>query len=214
MDMTVLGRAAMLSVLGAMATGCLLKEESHTWYVDHTGAVTWMVTEKDVRSDAQAVVDRQAEESAYWQAVKSEMHPMARGLRLLGADGLRTRVVRGESPFTVVTDGRFTGLDELGRRILAHAGLSGSSMVSKPDGAWEWTMIARDPHASDNPGDRVDEGLAALLAGLDTLQVVLASGRFESAIGFDLSQDRRIASFRDDGVNSDEMTMRVGLRWR
>ena len=212
--MRILRRAAMLVTLSVLAAGCLLKEESHTWYIDQAGAVTWTVSEKDVRSDAQAMVDRYSEESSYWQAVKSEMHPMGRGLRLLGAEKLRTRVLRAEAPFTVVTEGRFSGLDELGRRLLAHAGLSGSSVVLSTNGTWEWTMTARDPHASDNSSERVDDGLMALLANLDRLQVVLVTGRFDSAAGFTLSQDQRIASIQSDSSNSQETTITLNLKWR
>lgn len=211
--MTILQRAAFLAILGTVASGCLLKDEVHTWYVDRTGGVVWVVAEKDVRSDAQAAVDRDEEEAAYWAAVRSEMHPMARGLRLLGAEAMRTRAVRAESPFTVLTEGRFTGLGELGQRLIVHAGLRGSSIVTRAEGSWEWTMTVRDPHATGDPVERVDDGVLALLAGLDQLQIVLVSGRFEEASGFTLSPDRRIASM-NESPQSDESIIRLMLRWR
>lgn len=212
--MRFLRRAAFLAILGMVASGCLLKDELHTWYVDRAGRVVWVVTEKDVRSDAQAAVDRDQEEAGYWAAVRSEMHPMARGLRLLGAETMRTRAVRAESPFTVVTEGHFTGLGELGQRLIVHAGLRGSSIVTRPDGMWEWTMTVRDPHATGDSMEHVDEGLASLLGGLDKLQIVLVSGRFEDATGFGLSSDRRIATLNEDPSSNDETTVTLMLKWR
>jgi hypothetical protein len=206
--------AAVLVILGALASGCLLKDELHTWYVDHTGAVAWVVIEKDVRSDAQAAFDREAEEVAYWTAVKSETHHMARGLRQLGAQAMRTRVLRAETPFTVVTEGRFAGLDQLGQRLIVHAGLSGVSIVRQHEGMWEWTLTASDPHATSGAGGDLDEGIAALVAGLDRLRVVLVSGRFEHAAGFELSQDRRIAILAEDPPASDTAMMTLTLRWK
>lgn len=212
--MRIFQRAAVLAILAILTSGCLLKDELHTWYVDRTGRVVWVVTEKDVRSDAPAAVDRDQEEAGYWAAVRSEMHPMARGLRLLGAEAMRTRAVRAESPFTVVTEGHFTGLGELGQRLIVHAGLRGSSVVTRADGMWAWTMTVRDPQATGDSMDHVDEGLASLLGGLDKLQIVQVSGRFEEAAGFSLSRDQRVASFNEDASNGDDTTIRLILRWR
>lgn len=212
--MKMLRHAALLLVLGTLTSGCLLKDELHTWYVDRTGAVLWVVIEKDVRSDAQAAADRDGEEATYWTSVKSETHHMARGLRLLGAEAMRTRAVRAESPFTVVTEGRFTGLGELGQRLIVHAGLTGSSIVTRADGMWEWTMTVRDPHATGDSMERVDDGLAALVAGLDKLQVVLVSGRFEEATGFGLSSDHRIATLKEDPSSNDESSVTLMLKWK
>ena len=212
--MKTLWQAALLLVLGTLASGCLLKDELHAWYVDRTGGVVWVVIEKDIRSDAQAAADRDGEEATYWASVKSETHHMARGLRLLGAEAMRTRVLRAESPFTVVTEGRFAGLGELGQRLIVHAGLTGSSIATRADGKWEWTMTVRDPHATGDSTERVDDGLAALVAGLDKLEIVLVSGRFEDATGFDLSSDRRIATLKEDSSGNDESTVTLMLRWK
>jgi hypothetical protein len=85
-------------VAALLAAGCLQKDVSETWYVDALGGVTWVVTEKDVRSDANALPDRQQEESSYWMAVQQERHPIATGFMELGGTKLRTVVLRGEAP--------------------------------------------------------------------------------------------------------------------
>ena len=85
----------------ALTSGCLQKDTTETWYLGPAGAVTWVVTESDVRSDAQAAADRQNEESTYRQAFERQEHPVARGFRELGLGDIRTTVLRGEAPFTV-----------------------------------------------------------------------------------------------------------------
>ena len=125
----------------------------------------------------------------------------------------RTDICFAESPFTVVTEGHFTGLVELGQRLIVHAGLRGSSVVTRADGMWEWTMTVRDPHATGDSIDDVDEGLASLLGGLDKLQIVLVSGRFEEAAGFSLSSDRRVASLKEE-PSTDDQLVTLMLTWK
>ena len=73
--------------------GCLQREVTETWYLDPSGAVTWSVIERDVRSDAQTALDRQNEEAAYWMAVQRDDHPVGRGMRLLDPVAIRTTAV-------------------------------------------------------------------------------------------------------------------------
>lgn len=208
-------RAAFAAVMTAavLSAGCLLKDVAETWYLDENGAVTWVVAEKDVRSDAQAPADRDEEERAYYQSVKQENHPAARAFRALGADKLRTRILRGELPFTVVTEGRFSGLDVLGQRVIIATGLAGSSVVTRDDNTFDWTFTVRDPHA-ESP--KADEDVTALMSDLDKLQVVLTKGHFDSGQLFTISKDRRVATFDESQLKDvDENTVVVlRLRWR
>ena len=202
-----------MTVLIPWISGCLIKDVGQTWYVDQEGAVTWVVIEKDVRSDAGASADRLGEEAAYYQAVMTEMHPVAQGFRAVGASRLRTRVLRAERPFTVVTEGRFSGLDVLGQGLIAAAALTGSSIVTRDAEAWEWTLTMRESQ-SDTSRD-VSEDVQALLTDFERLRVVLVAGRFDRAHGFTLSQDRRVASFSEDGMSdADADGLHVlRLRW-
>ena len=207
-------RAFAVVIAAALASGgCLLKDVSHTWYLDQAGAVTWVVMEKDVRSDAQAEADRWNEEETFYQDVLREVHPAARGFRALGAARLRTRILRSEVPFTVVTEGRFDSLEELGQRIISMSGLAGTSVLTRDGASRDWTFTIRDPHA-ESP--RPNEDVMALLGDLDTLQVVRVTGRFESAQLFELSADRRVAKLDKTQLNDvDENAMVVmKLRWR
>ena len=204
---------AGLAAAALLTSGCLLKDVTETWYIAEDGAVTWVVIEKDVRSDAQAAVDRQNEELGYYQAVQREDHPAARGFRALGAVKLRTRILRSELPYTVVTEGRFTGLDVIGQRLIATTGLAGTSVIVRDGTTWEWTFTVRDPHAPD-ANVKVDEDVTSLMNDLDKLEAVLAVGRFESAHGFDLSSDKRKATFDEDQLKDVDENSVVVLRLR
>ena len=99
-----------LTALVAMAlgaAGCLQRDIAETWYVDGNGAVTWVVSERNVRSDSQAALDRRTEEGEYWLAVQQDRHGMVEGFRELRAERIRTVVLRAESPYAIQTEGRF-----------------------------------------------------------------------------------------------------------
>lgn len=202
-----------LAVL-TIASGCLLKDTTQTWYLHPDGSVTWTVVEANVRSDARAAADRANEEATYWQSVRSGTHQMAEAFRTLGATTPRTRIVRAEVPFTVITDATFPALDDLGRRLITQTGLAGSSELVRDGAVWQWTITLRDPHARDNEPDP-ESGILALAESLDTLKIVLITGRFESAEGFTLSTDSRVAMFDEKTTKpvSESSTLVLRLRW-
>ena len=200
-----------------LCSGCLQKDVTETWYLEADGAVTWVVTESDVRSDAQAAADRENEEHNYQLAFQRQDHPIVRGLRELGFEDIRTLVLRGDVPFTVRTQARGLSIDALGLRIIQRSGLAGTSTLVRDGNFWVWSFTARDPHAQDMTAP-IDDDLSALLNGLDKLKVVLVSGRFDAAAGFTLSSDRRAAALIDpddhrepDGADQSVVTLR--LKW-
>jgi len=201
-----------LMAVAVAAGGCLQRDVTETWYVDANGAVTWVVNEQNVRSDSQSAADRRTEEGEFWLAVQQDRHGIAEGLRELRAERMRTVVLRAESPYTVQTEGRFTGLDILGQRLIAATGMTGSSVVQRRETTWEWTMTLRDPSALDAMGDP-SSGLQSLLDGIEHLRVVLVAGRFEAAEGFSLSNDRRVATFDlKEGRGNDQSQPAITLR--
>lgn len=211
---TALGACALAAIA---ASACLTKETTETWYVNPSGEVTVVMLEKDVRSDANTLADRRAEESQYWLAVQQERHPVAAGLQELGGDKLRTLVLRDEVPYTVQTDARFSGLDELGRRMIAAINVMGTSILTRDGDTWDWTLTIRDPSSPmsvSEPSDNVN----AVMADMDTLRVVLVAGRFEHAEGFDLSSDRRVATLQTEDkfthAQPEEPTVKLRLVWK
>lgn len=211
-----LGAVAAVALL---TSGCLLKDTEETWYLSQDGAVTWVVTETDVRSDAQAAADRENEETAYRLAVDRQDHPMARAFRALGLTDLQTVVLRRDVPLTVRTEARGLTIGELGLRLIQRSGLTGTSVLAREGDAWVWTLAARDPRAPDATASLdEDEDLEALLSDLDHLKVVLTNGRFQAAEGFTLSGDKRVATLVDpespaQQPGADDTTLTLKLRW-
>jgi len=196
------------------AAGCLQKEVTEVWYLEPGGQVTWVVTEQEVRSDAQAAIDRQSEEAEYRAAVEREDHPIARGLRLLEPLRLRTLAVRREAPFHVVTEAQYPSIELLGRRLIERSGWSGTSRLTREGGVSEWTLTLRDPHTAAE-ADRTSDDLDALIGDLDRLRVVLTAGRFEDATGFTLGPDARVATMvaGDADPAGNPQTLVLRLKW-
>ena len=200
-----------------LTSGCLQKDTTGTWYINPSGEVTWVVVEEDVRSDANTLADRQVEESQYWLAVQQARHPVAAGLQELGGAKLKTIVLRDEAPYSVRTEARFSGLDELGRRMIAAINVMGTSILTRDADTWDWTMTVRDPSSPmsvSEPSDNVN----AVMIDMDTLRVVLVAGRFEYAEGFELSSDRRVATLqtKDQPAHAEpeEPTVKLRLVWK
>jgi hypothetical protein len=198
----------------AVASGCLQKDVSQTWYLEGaTGTVTWSLLEDHVRSDARGARDRDDEERTYLLAVQRDDHTAARAFRQLGFLSPRTRILRDSVPFTVLTDAGSARIDVLGERIILHGGLAGTSVLTSHEGVQEWTMTIRDPQA--NGGPAVSDDIADLMGGLEQLVVVLSTGVFGEAEGFTVGGDRRTARLHlPDGDSSADAPIRLRLQWR
>jgi hypothetical protein len=206
-------RIGSVVVVALLSTACLIKDTRQTWYLEPDGSVVWVVDEKDVRSDARAEPDREQEEAQYWLSVQQEWHPIANGLRELSGQKPRVTVLRARAPFHVRTEGRFANLEVLGQRLIAAIGGTGTSLMRAENGVTEWTLTVRDPSAA---GTSVEpsEGVSELLGTLEHLTVFLIRGRFESAEGFVLSDDRRAASFDREHHQDDAPAVVLRLAWR
>jgi hypothetical protein len=181
----------LIPVLVLGASSCVLHETRHDWYLAPDGAVTWSVLEVGGRSDAAGAADRQKEETSYISDVKSGSSPIARGLTLVGAAGVRTTVLRGSAPFTVLTEGHFTDIATLGRGLLDPLGLVGTSVLERGQDTTTWTMTMRDPETGS---DADVDAVQALTADIDHLDIFLVDGHFTAAEHFTISPDGRMAT--------------------
>ncbi len=209
---------AVWSILFAVvASGCLRKEITSTWYLESDLSVVWSVLERDVRASEKSADDRRRAEAEFVAEARQHNQPVARGLRQLNPTSLRTTVLRDKPPFTVDTDATFPNLRLLGERILGRLGLTGYSSVDlTPDGyQWTWSI---DPHSTIFE-DGIDDDLTALFE-TEVIQIALAQGEFLETNHVQLSDDRRIATFPIgellnglDKKQNDEPTV-FSLRWK
>jgi hypothetical protein len=198
-----------------LTAGCLQRDIAETWYLAPDGAVAVVIQESNVRSDVDSQSARQTEEAEYMAAVEHEDHPAAMGFRALGLTALRTRVLRRDVPFSVVTDARASRIDQLGQALVSGLGVDGGSTLERSGDIYRWTLTMRDrPGGAEEP----DVDLGPMAGGLAHVKVVLESGRFESATGFTLSSDGRVAECTafDDALNGDASpaSVMLSLTWK
>jgi len=202
--------AGLLAVAMAGATGCLVKQTTHTIHLSPEGTVDWVVIEREIRSDEQDPVSRRREEQDYLAAARLGTHPVAEAFALLAPNDVQTVVYRDERPFLVVTRARFERLDWLGQRVLERTGIPGESrMEAVPEGL-RWTFVAGPEPPDDGSDDGEGSPLGALVEDADAYRVVLTEGRFVDAVGFTIV-DGGSAAMLDEEAAEDADTDRIVL---
>jgi hypothetical protein len=182
----MLKRLRISVVIGVLVLvgGCIQKETSHTVYLSPDGAVSWVVSEVNVKSDQAEPGKRLAEEEDYIGPALLGSHGVARGLRALGPIGtVRTTVVRDRRPFHLVTQADFTAIDRLLSRFFREMGVrSTAAMLRDAD---RTTLRVRLDFAIP-PGER-DTAVSELFDQIEHLRFVLTEGRFNTADGLDVA---------------------------
>lgn len=204
--------AALVAFAGA-ASACIQEENSVTWFLDPNGQVTWSILEKNVRSDSKSRDERQTEESQFIVAARVHQQPAMTGLQRLGASNLKDQILQDKPPYSVLTEGYFPSFEVLGRRLLAVYGMTGTSVVSRDDEKWIWTLTIA--YAPEEYSDQDTAELTALLG--DKLHVALREGEFIEADGFSINDDKRLAELSGDLVeprDRDDPPIVLKLVWR
>ncbi len=189
--------AMIVMAAAASAAGCLQKETTHTIYLSPDGRATWTVVEKNVRSDEKDVARRAAEEQKYILAAEGSDHGVGRGLAALNPARLRTRIIRADRPFFVVTEAEFSSIEFAVQRIVMGLGLPADVLVTY-DGPVTTLRVRIDAvqaveNAKRKPEGEPDNPLDDLAEDLDCYRFILTDERFVSAIGFTLASDNTVA---------------------
>lgn len=204
---------ALLVVLTGAAAACIQEDNTVTWFLDPNGQVTWSILERNIRSDAKGRDERAAEESQFIVAARVHQHPAMTGLQRLSATDLKDTILQDKPPYSVMTEGHFRNLEEMGRRLFVTYGIKGTSVVTRDSEKWIWTLTIEVM-----PKDVSEQDTAELTAILGTkLHVALREGEFVEAEGFAINEDRRMAElsgdlFDDRGENDPPKV--VKLVWR
>ena len=191
MKSRIVGIGSLASVV-LLATGCLTKDVIQTIYLEPDGSVTWSVIEKEVRSDGKRLEDRLREEGRFITDAAAERHPVALAFSRLDATDVRTLILRAARPYTVFTEAHFTRIDTLMERFASAGGGRATSVLDRHDGVVTWTLTVSD--ADGAPARDEDRIVDALSDSFEGCAFVLSAGRFVSAHGFGLSDDKRAAT--------------------
>lgn len=180
----ILGLTIVAACISSAA--CLQKETTHTLCLSPDGRLSWMVVETSVRSDEKDAARRTAEEQTYLSEALNGAHAVGRGLASLEASWLRTRIIRDERPFVVVTEAEFSSLEFAVRRLLAQAELD-AQVVASDNGGVRSLMVRIDAAAAvEKDGPEHEAPVTALVEDADRYAFVLTEGRFVAAKGFTL----------------------------
>ena len=211
--MTSAARRGVLAVLLLLSSACIQEDNIVTWFLDPNGQVTWSILERNVRSDSKTRDERQTEESQFIIAARVHQHPAMTGLQRLAASDIKDSILQDKPPYTVMTEGQFRNLEEMGRRLFLAYRIKGTSVVSHDREKWIWTLTIESV-----PKEMSDQDTAELTALVGTkLHVALREGEFVEATGFTINEDRRLAELSGelfDGRNDDDPPKVVKLVWR
>jgi hypothetical protein len=200
-------RAARLAALVAflavavVSAGCLVKETSHTLCLEPDGSVRWAVLERNIHATADTPADRQREEDEFMASTAAGEHPMALAFRALGASDVRTQLVSAEWPFAVRTEARFPDIARLWQQCLDSVdGLRAQSTLEVNGNRTTWRVtVDLDPDVQ-RPDSDVTQAIESLFDDNGDAPVFfIRHGQFVDAVGFETSDDGRVAKPKDLG---------------
>jgi hypothetical protein len=208
----------ILPLAGAalMLGGCLQKEMTHTLYLAPEGDVTWVALEKDVRADAKDAAERRVEEQSYLSSVSAGTHGIARAFAALEPVSQRTWVLRGERPFIVATEARFSSIDRLLERMLTDLRVPGYASLTRA-GGWTTLLIHVDVAAAMADQSDPSTPVTDLVEDFARYRLVLTEGRFTAARGFTLSDEGMTAApmeMSEEEVRDRGGVVELSLTWK
>jgi hypothetical protein len=188
----------VLAVLAAAAvmSGCLVKDTDTTITIRPDGSGTWTIVDRDVHSQADTLADRLREEQEYLADVWEGRYEPALALDAIGCSDVSTQVIRSQWPFLVITSCRFADLGALWQQWLDAAGLRGQSRLEVDGDRTTWSVWA-DTSDEAPAGTTTARGVRVdSLLGGDFPRLFLRHGQFVEATGFELADDRRVATLK------------------
>jgi len=198
-------RIALLLVVAITCPGCLIFETRHDLYLHPDGSVEWMTMQFNVRSDEADPASRAEEEARFLSAALEGRHNSALDLETFGGRDIRTRILRDEVPFTVLTSARFPSIEGVFRNILRELGtghevtLEHGVMVNDVRCERLTIRVRIEEQASSDEGSPVRN----FGDGLDEVRINLLKGRFVDARGFDISTGVQARGIADESARNE-----------
>jgi hypothetical protein len=184
-------RAGVLAACLLMS-GCLVGETTHTFYLDPSGGLTWSILERNIRSDLDDPAERAVEEQGYIDRAWDGRHAVARALEHLRPLEVSWDVLRGTTPFSVLTEARYESPAHLAWAIMDGLGARGDAWMESTGDKTRFVLILDADQECDDE-DAFDT-LGALVADdLGDYRIHLTAGRFVDAVGFDIQGQDNIA---------------------
>jgi len=202
----MLRRTLIPMIAAVLLQGCIVKETTHTLYLEPDGSLTWMVLEHAVRSDAGTAEDRAREEAGFLAAFEAEEHQAAEALRALRPWALESRMLRDRRPYTILTTARFSDPSVVLQDLMDLTGIRSSAVLER-DGDSMRLVIA---FPLDDEGDPItfelpDEGMVhiCLLDAFLEWEFRLSEGRFLDTEGFEVTNGRAVPLNPDEDFETE-----------
>ena len=127
--------------------------------------------------------------------VAADQHPNVVAFRALGGTDVRTEVVSVRWPFAVLTEARFPDVAQVIQRLFDKVReIRGQSVLERTAGRTTWKItVDYVPDAGRPATDEADTFPDSLLCD-DAPIFFLRHGQFVGAVGFDISDDGRVAT--------------------
>jgi len=201
------------TVVAAVTTGCIYEETSHTLYLEPSGALSWVVLERHVRSDEGTEEKRRAEEDAYLRPVLAGEHPVNRALANLGASRVTTELLRETRPYWVLTEAEFVSAETMAQRLLDELSVTGWARLWSEGERTTFEVVVDLPD-EEEVGDVPDDALVLELVDvLESYTIILTRGEFVAAENFTIDGDTAVPVEPDEEQMKAEGQVRFTLTW-
>ncbi len=209
-------RCAALVVLSAIAmleAGCLVKETTATLSLNPDGSVHWSVLERNIHATGDTPADRERQEREFMALAEAGTSPAAEALRAAGGSNVSSRTVSAVWPFAVLTEGDFSDIARLTTECLKRGGISAHSTLSRNGERNTWNVDIDLTDASTD-ADAESPSVADVLLDERT-PLFLRHGQFTEAVGFDITDDGRVARLEDLSKHDwdKEPRLHLSLTW-
>ena len=210
--------AKLILALAALAflTACIISNTRHTLYLDPDGSVEWVVLQTDIRASTDDPAKREREEAEFLEAARRMDHPVAAGLRELGAGDVDSRILRERRPYTIETTARFPAVAEMFEEFFGALDLENETSFTREAGHRTLTLRL---FGIDQDGEiELEDEDDPILGLLDSdLNLVLTRGSIVDATGFVTTDydDTVVLSWEalEDLVDEDG-TVTLSLTWK
>jgi hypothetical protein len=192
--------AALVGLLAVVFVNaaCLVKDTAVALCLEPDGAVRWTVIERNIHATGDNPADRQREEDEFMALVAADRHPNAVAFRALGGADVRTEAVSSRWPFAVLTEARFPDVAGLLQQLFDRVGeIRGQSKLERSGNRTTWRItVDYDPDLEEPESDDADASLLSLF-GDDPPIFFMRHGQFVDGVGFEISDDGRVAKLKE-----------------
>jgi len=205
---------SILVVACLLGSGCIEQETDQTIYLEVDGSVTWQVVRHDVRSTSAESEELAHEEEEWLQRARRGDDPASRALAELAPMAWSSTLVRARRPFAVRAEATFAAPDLLVDAVLARLGVIAEVSLHEEHGV-STLMVHVDPSATEPDAIDDDAEIVDLIADLERIRLVAATGRFVAGRGFAIEDGGRVAWIRapDSLTTTDDGSYVYELAW-